>query len=258
MHWLLHHISTFVTVRSHTIQMTTGFIIILITSATHAWHAHQPTQEDKTETLASPANTRPRRWPHQQIWNRDETKTLASPAHTRPKRDRDVGLTSQHETETLHNQTAVPVDKCPWNNKCIPSTPPKTCFFCVSPFPSAHTLTNLHDKPIPTHIPSYLFHFHLLAGFCLKSLDRQTGLSHIIFTKASINGHVNQSNRLYERCCCYWQLSSSVASAYRRQTMNYIREWLTLSEVKLRQFKILHLSPSSSQTFDLTGSHNIK
>ena len=38
-----------------------------------------------------------------------------------------------------------------------------------------------HDNPIQTYIPSHLFHFHPLAGFCLKSMtDGWINLSHII------------------------------------------------------------------------------
>ena len=53
--------------------------------------------------------------------------------------------------------------------------PRRKASFCVSPFPfPSHPQTNHYDNPIPIHIPSYLFHFYPLAGFCLNLMDRQT------------------------------------------------------------------------------------
>jgi len=73
----------------------------------------------------------------------------------------------------------TPPDECSWNNERIRLPHQKTCF-CIYLFPFTRTPNQPHDNPIPTHIPWYLFHFHPLAGFCLKSMDRQTDLSRII------------------------------------------------------------------------------
>ena len=53
---------------------------------------------------------------------------------------------------------------------CTTGTPPKACFW-VSLF-SPHTPTNPHDNSISTNIRWYLFHFYLLAGFCMKSVSK--------------------------------------------------------------------------------------
>jgi len=50
------------------------------------------------------------------------------------------------------------------------------------PFPSLYVPMQPipTTTPSPTHIPLYLFHFHPLAGFCLKVMDRWTDLVCII------------------------------------------------------------------------------
>jgi len=49
--------------------------------------------------------------------------------------------------------------------------------FCISSFlfPS-HPQPTFMITPSPTHIPSYFFHFHPFASFCLKVMDRWTTL----------------------------------------------------------------------------------
>jgi len=59
--------------------------------------------------------------------------------------------------------------------------PPKKTSSFVSPFPSPHTPTN----STTTHIPSYVFHFHTLASFCLKAIYKQ-GRNHTFKVRGQI------------------------------------------------------------------------
>ena len=107
---------------------------------------------------------------------------------------------------------APPVE-CPWNNERIAR---RKAYF-TSPL-SLHLTppTNSHDNPIPDlhSIVVYLFHFHSLAGFCLKAIERRTHIARIT-VRWSLGRERLLLSCLTTRCVTYLRKSPWVTSGRR-------------------------------------------
>ena len=104
-----------------------------------------------------------------------------------------------------HTSTKNPFPHSPNQDRKTTSSPtciipiPNPCSLQKSISFSSSAIPFLHNNPIPTHIPLYLFHFHPFTGICLKAtrdrwMHRQTDLKPM--TDARENGTRNSWEKL--------------------------------------------------------------